>query len=107
MFIKYIMNNIDATKLCQVSHILYNKTILELSKQINKLKKENNKLKKINKDFKNKYEPELDATHIFNDISGHLVPHRGCDSDVSHMDAADLREELYTLGRIVSKSNKI
>ena len=94
------MNNIDATKLCQVSKILYNKNILELSKQINKLKKENNELKKINKDFKNKYEPELDTTYIFNDIPGNLVPYN---NDLSHMDLYDLREELYTLGRIVSK----
>jgi hypothetical protein len=57
------MNNIDATKLCQVSHILYNKTILELSKQINELKKENQKLKKKNEKY------------IFNDISGNLIPY--------------------------------
>lgn len=56
------MNNIDATRLCQVSNILYNKTILELSKQINELKKENQKLKKINEEY-------------FNDISGNLIPY--------------------------------
>ena len=57
------MNNIDTTKLCQVSHILYNKTILELSKQINELKKENQKLKKK---MKNIY---------LNYISGNLIPY--------------------------------
>tara|TARA_A100000164_G_scaffold363999_1_gene381730 strand:+ start:119 stop:361 length:243 start_codon:yes stop_codon:yes gene_type:complete len=63
------MNNIDATRLCKVSNILYNKTILELSKQINELKKENKKLKKENEKLKKIND------YYFDDISGNLIPY--------------------------------
>ncbi len=75
------MNNIDAARLCEVSNILYNKTILELSKQINELKKENKKLIDINEQLLYSQEEliknqiQLDATHIFDDISGNLIPY--------------------------------
>ena len=67
------MNNIDVARLSQVSNILYNKTLLELSKQINELKKENKKLKKLNEKLKN--EIQLNTTNIFDNISGNLIPY--------------------------------
>ena len=67
------MNNIDVVRFCKVSKILYNKTILELSKQINELKKENKKLKKLNDELKNKI--KLDEINIFDNISGNFIPY--------------------------------